>query len=649
MSRNKISSLVSRQIPEFVREDYPAFVAFVEAYYEWLQTQLVDYAAAGDLDTTLDEFVQYFKKELAYNLPNIIQDDKFYIERIKDLYLAKGSEASYKLLFKLLYNKEVQLSYPGQQLFRASDGRWNQDVSLFAKVMYGKAEDVVGKIVEIETGSTIIKVPIDRRQDIEGEIDRIVALGGNVYEFFIDRKYYGVISPGNRIKYSTEFQAEILPVPVFVDVVHKGSGFKVGQLFKIQSSTGTSTLIKITRIDSNGGIMNAEIIKFGINYLSDFTSALLPTTALASSDRPFSTESVFTLSTIDNGLNPTPINYPIGTQQYDAELRLNTFNAYIEDPAIKFNEQGFISNPEFVSPDWCDGSWAGTLISEFQTTSTNAASATEDPAVLQIRLDAVARYPGYFTTNNGFPSDSIFIQDSKYYQAFSYVIRLDERLADYKSAVKTMLHPAGVELFGEFDVTTMVDLALEVQSMIKSLVIRLSDIPGVTLADSKSIHTTKAADGDSFSLTEPTVNNFVVGTTPLTSVVTNRFGKGVTETFTLTVTPDLVTRDIVKGTINDTQTISDATFTLAPGLTKADSFTTLETVLIDQQKFFGDSLADQVDTLIVVALNTNTKYTMLPNQITTQSDSGYVVLNSYTDGSYFSAQYVNNRDATFSS
>ena len=134
MSRNKISSLVSRQIPEFVREDYPTFVAFVEAYYEWLQTQLLDYAETRDLDTTLDDFIQYFKKELAYNLPGIVQDDRFYIERIKDLYLAKGSEASYKLLFKLLYNKEVQLSYPGQQLLRASDGRWNQDVSLFAKV-----------------------------------------------------------------------------------------------------------------------------------------------------------------------------------------------------------------------------------------------------------------------------------------------------------------------------------------------------------------------------------------------------------------------------------------------------------------------------------------------------------------------------------
>jgi hypothetical protein len=649
MSRNKISSLVSRQIPEFVREDYPTFVAFVEAYYEWLQTQLLDYAETRNLDTTLDQFVQYFKKELAYNLPNIVQDDRFYIERIKDLYLAKGSEASYKLLFKLLYNKEVQLSYPGQQLLRASDGRWNQDVSLFAKVQYGNPQDVVGKIVEIETGSTIIKVPIDRRQDIEGEIDRIVALGGNVYEFFIDRKYYGVIAPGNRIRYTDLFQAEILAIPVHVNVVYAGSGFKVGQLFKIQSSTGTSTLIKITRIDDNGGIKNAEIIKFGVNYLTDFTSALLPTTSLASSDRPFSTESVFTLSTIDNGLNPTPVNYPIGTSQYDAELRLNQFNVGMEDPAIKFNEKGFISKPDYITPDWCDGSYAGTLLSEFQTTSVNAASATQDPAVLQIKLDAVAKYPGYFATNNGFLSDSIFIQDSEFYQAFSYVIRLDERLNDYKSAVKTMLHPAGVELFGEFDVTTKVDLALEIESMIKSLILRLSDSPGVTIADDKSIHTFKTFSTDDFTLSETTVNNFVVGTSPLTSVVTNIFGKGVSEEYTGFPEGSDVLSVSYNTNKTDSVTLTDSEFTLAPGLFKTSDFTTLESVLIDQEKFQSSNLADQEDTLVLIELNTNTKYTMLPNQITIQSDGGYVVLNSYTDGSYFSEHYSNNRDATFSS
>ena len=672
MSRNKLSSLVSRQVPEFIREDYPTFIAFLEAYYEWLQTQLVDYNDISDLDKTLDEFLVYFKKELAYNLPALItSNERFYLERIKDIYLAKGSEASYKLLFRLLYNKEVQLSYPGQQLLRASDGRWNQELSLFAKVMYGDPNVVVGKIVEIETGSTVIKVPIDRRQDIEGEVDRIVALGGNVYEFFIDRKYYGVIKPGNRIKYGDLFQAEILPVPVHIEVLFKGSGFKVGQLFKIQSSTGTSTLVKITRVDENGGIKNAEIIKFGVNYLTDFTSALLPTSEIASSDRPFSTESVFTISITDNGANPTPQNYPPGTDQYEAEIRNETFNVTMQDPPIKFNEIGFISRADYVyagetyydsgtnsylSTGWVDGAYAGTLISEFQTTAVNAATQQLDPAVLIIKLDAVASYPGYFVTNNGFLSDSIIVQDSKYYQAFSYVIKLDERLDSYKSAVKTMLHPAGIELFGEFEITDKIDLALEVESMIKSLVLRFKEDPGIALEDSISKHTFKNFTTDDFTLTEPSIyynnayhigtNNFVGGAQ---SIVTMKLNKTVDEEYVLQSTPDIATISYTTSK-DDSISVTDAISSIAPALLKADSFSLLSSTAISQDKFFADEAVDYFeDTLIVVELNGTTKYTMLPTQNIIQNEAGYVVLNSYTDGSYFSQHYVNNRDATFSS
>jgi hypothetical protein len=73
--------------------------------------------------------------------------------------------------------------------------------------------------------------------------------------------------------------------------------------------------------------------------------------------------------------------------------------------------------------------------------------------LLKLILVLLSKYPGYFTSNAGFLDDSIFIQDSKYYQAFSYVIRIDERLDSYKSAVKTMLHPAGMALFGEYNIT----------------------------------------------------------------------------------------------------------------------------------------------------------------------------------------------------
>ena len=39
MSDNKVSLLVNRQVPEFVREEYPVFISFLEAYYEFLENK----------------------------------------------------------------------------------------------------------------------------------------------------------------------------------------------------------------------------------------------------------------------------------------------------------------------------------------------------------------------------------------------------------------------------------------------------------------------------------------------------------------------------------------------------------------------------------------------------------------------------------
>ena len=35
----KTSLLVNRQVPEFIREEYPLFITFLEAYYEYLETK----------------------------------------------------------------------------------------------------------------------------------------------------------------------------------------------------------------------------------------------------------------------------------------------------------------------------------------------------------------------------------------------------------------------------------------------------------------------------------------------------------------------------------------------------------------------------------------------------------------------------------
>ena len=35
----KTSLLINRQVPEFIREDHPLFISFLEAYYEFLETE----------------------------------------------------------------------------------------------------------------------------------------------------------------------------------------------------------------------------------------------------------------------------------------------------------------------------------------------------------------------------------------------------------------------------------------------------------------------------------------------------------------------------------------------------------------------------------------------------------------------------------
>jgi hypothetical protein len=447
MSRTQLSSVVARQIPEFIREDYPTFVAFVEAYYEYLQEQGVDLSTTRDIDKTLEEFIIEFKKELAHNLPQVQGDERFLLTHIKDQYLSKGSEASYKLLFRLLFGKKVELTYPGTQMFRASDGRWNQEISVFAKVDFGDPQQIVGKLVDIQTATRLIRVLVDRKEDLVGEVDRIVALGGNIYEFFLDKKFFGVLKPSDKLKYREIFQATILPATQTPKITQPGKNFRVGQVFEVRSGAGTGALLKVTAVTPENGIKYAEFIKFGIGYNAGFAVSLLAS----------------------NTVNINQVSLATASSSRTGD------NLNILDRTLGFDEQGFVNLGDAITPNYVDGTYAGSIIREFSLNFRNAQIDSADPAVIEVDLGALVKYPGYFTSNSGFLDDSIFIQDSKYYQAFSYVLRIDERLASYKSAVKTMLHPAGMALFGEYNITNNVDLSITLESLVKSLGIGIED------------------------------------------------------------------------------------------------------------------------------------------------------------------------------
>ena len=65
--------------------------------------------------------------------------------------------------------------------------------------------------------------------------------------------------------------------------------------------------------------------------------------------------------------------------------------------------------------------------------------------------------PGAYDSDKGKLSESLMkIQDSFYYQDFSYVVRVGSAIADWRGSVKKAVHPAGFAVFGEVSIATQV-------------------------------------------------------------------------------------------------------------------------------------------------------------------------------------------------
>jgi len=127
------SGLLESQFPEFIVANNPNFVAFVKAYYQWLEDsntgavlfQTDNLLSYKDVDETTDQFIQYFINDfLPYFPQEIAADERKLIKAAREFYVTKGSENSLKFLFRVLYNEDAEVFYPKQNILKASDGKW---------------------------------------------------------------------------------------------------------------------------------------------------------------------------------------------------------------------------------------------------------------------------------------------------------------------------------------------------------------------------------------------------------------------------------------------------------------------------------------------------------------------------------------------
>ena len=162
---NKTSILIEQQFPDFVYDEGQNLIQFVKAYYEYMEQtgnaldankNLLNYQ---DLDNTLDKFIDYFYREVFTSVPKTLMvNDKLFLKHVRDLYLSKGTEESFQLLFRILFNEEISFYNPGEDILRASDGQWYETTKIRLTPITGTITDIDGYTIKGLTSGAIARV-----------------------------------------------------------------------------------------------------------------------------------------------------------------------------------------------------------------------------------------------------------------------------------------------------------------------------------------------------------------------------------------------------------------------------------------------------------------------------------------------------------
>ena len=267
------SSKVEGLIPRQLISDSAALIEFLKEYYRFLNQEnnpsyvINNLLNNRDLDTAVDEFITLIHNEIGSGfVKNLIGDKQNLYKHIQEFYRAKGSLDSFQLLFKLLFDTNVEITLPKDKILVASGGKWNQQTSIFISATVGDPLSLYGKIITISSSSDSLEVEVERIQRVtEGE---------DYYEIFITKntEIYRIITGATINQYGVV--ASVINSLNTIEVIYAGQNFEVPQYVNIEyQSTGTK--FRISELIGNG-VDKLKIISYGIGYTNNFYARIVP-------------------------------------------------------------------------------------------------------------------------------------------------------------------------------------------------------------------------------------------------------------------------------------------------------------------------------------------------------------------------------------
>ncbi len=255
-----------------------------------------------------------------------------------------------------------------------------------------------------------------------------------------------------------------------INIVSAGTGYTINDIIEITTDgRGHGAHAIISAVGSSGEITELRLINTGIGYTS------LPIANIVTGS---GTDAVLVAesTSIGNVLSVTMFDTGVGyipMPEYAYPSKMDNSTITFLTTAILYNLSGLFQTGESVTST---SGGVGTLsridtynniaailvesgtfaAGDTITGSTSTVTATiynSDVAIGTAISDGNSEVAGYFKNTDGQISSDKYLQDSYYYQKFSYVISTNKERKEWFDLVNETVHPAGTIVFGFSDIS----------------------------------------------------------------------------------------------------------------------------------------------------------------------------------------------------
>lgn len=579
ITKPKLYSIVAAQFPEFVRNDYPKFIAFVEAYYKFLsEYEVADVETLRNLDTAYNSFLMYFRKELNDNTPFTAVNEKFIISKAKQIHSAKGSEEAFKILFRLLFNEQISVRYPSEQILRSSDGVWSQENFITTNQVFGSIPDNV-EYIHINNNSGNFKLKINRVESITNSISRLYydSYRRVIYEDNQEIKIYDEVN-------NLEYVGKIIPSPAKISVIDGGEAWQKGQVIIIPGSV-RNTIARITETGENGSIRNIEILDHGYIHAENQSIIVSPYP-----NKPLSS----TVDYISEVVSISPL-------VYHHTLNITDYTDGTTDTIVGVSDT--VDNNSYFLENFIERGYNGRIVISKSQTIGYAPSTGQifdislsdwfnSRAILVLQNENVVKTKGYFNSERGQVSNqNIILEDNYYYQPYSYVIDTEQTIEKYDNIIPS-IRPSGLIQFSNYLKNSEITIDASISRTIS--IEKIYEIDAANSSDSIAKNTTKPFS-DATTNSQFVYKDFIKtlnDSSESSESIDKYFVKGISD---LTSQSDNLSKDIMKSLFASAESLENIEKQVSKILD--DESIILDSVSLLANKYHTDTVsAESTDT-----------------------------------------------------